>query len=236
VIDFFLPRICLHCSRRCKGYPRQDSHRILSKYLCPDCLARITEQPRPSDEDVRGIMGRFILEIEYQPIAGFEFVPKSHIQSVIHAFKYDGMPRLAKQMGRVLAERIGDDAALREIDCILPVPLHRTRFAERGFNQAEALASGFAEVRGLADPTQGLIKRKHPTRSQTRLSVDERIQNVKGAFTLTREGLRELQGRRVLILDDVTTTGSTLSSVARSVVEAEPKSVAVAALAIATQL
>ncbi len=98
-------------------------------------------------------------------------------------------------------------------DLVVPVPLHLTRLKERGFNQSGLLAGEFA--RKLRVPVSfDTIIRKNRTEPQTRLNRRERLKNVKGAFELS--GAKSVRGRRILLVDDVFTTGTTLSECART--------------------
>ena len=233
MLEIILPRSCIHCSRKCDVLPRPAPDRSLSKYLCPNCLKAIDALPRPTVGDVENILARFILEIEYPPIAAYEFIVDGQIQSVVHAMKYQGMIKLARTMGERLAERIQGD--LPALDLVIPVPLHRTRFAERGFNQAEELATGVASQLRLPKPHSKFFRRTRPTKTQTQLHVEERLKNVEGVFELTNAGAKELKGKRLLLIDDVATTGSTLTSLARTAKRAEPRSITVATLAVAVR-
>lgn len=94
---------------------------------------------------------------------------------------------------------------------IVPVPLHPAKMASRGYNQSERLAGGFAAFTGLT-VTDGLIERTRNTGTQTALTADERIRNVLGAFRFT--GGHSMGGRPVILIDDVLTTGSTVSACA----------------------
>ncbi len=158
-------------------------------------------------------------------LAAYIFVAESPLQSVIHAMKYNSMMKLGSHLGTSLSYLVPN-----EIGVIVPVPLHRTRHAERGYNQAEIIAKAIASQTNTT--VVPAIKRVRPTPSQTHLSVPERIENMRGAFALTRQA-SEMKGKHVLIVDDVMTTGSTLASVAEALDEAKPKSISTLVLAIA---
>jgi ComF family protein len=143
---------------------------------------------------------------------GYSFIQQSVIQSVVHAFKYYDMPRLAFAAGEVLGTAAL--AHLGDFDLLLPVPLHRTRLADRTYNQSERLAAGIANVWKVPVAHPALVRRKKPTKSQTSLSDTERWENVKDAFVLSRKAALELQDKRVVIIDDVLTTGATIASIA----------------------
>jgi len=134
------------------------------------------------------------------------------LRHAIHALKYNGQQRLARPLGLLLAEAFSRYHMYTDV--ILPLPLHAQRQRERGYNQATLLARVCAthlKVPCLED----IIFRQRLTRPQVGLNALERQQNVSGAFALTRSTWnQELSGRRVLLIDDVSTTGATLDACA----------------------
>ncbi len=177
---------------------------------------------------VRNEFERHGTRIEFaHTLASYIFVAGSPLQSIIHSVKYESMVQLAKHMGKTLSYLVP-----RDVSVIIPVPLHRTRLAERGYNQAEVMARAIA----LESNTRAIqaLKRVRPTPSQTHLSISERIENMRSAFSLSRHA-PEIKGQHILIVDDVMTTGSTLAGVAETLLEAKPKSISTLALGIATK-
>jgi ComF family protein len=125
---------------------------------------------------------------------------------VVHALKYDERPGLARALGEAMARVIPPGY---RPDLVVDVPLHRARRRERGYNQAAALADALAEA--IAAPRlAGALTRVRPTRTQARLGPAERRRNIAGAFRVERP--TALEGRSVLLVDDVLTTGATLES------------------------
>jgi ComF family protein len=125
---------------------------------------------------------------------------------VIHAFKYDGRQSLAAGLGREMRRR--GLVLLEDADCVVPVPLHRRRERARGFNQARELA------RHLGVPVVDALVRTRPTVPQAALAAGNRYDNMRGAFAL-RVNFKEpvsVSGLRVVLVDDVSTTGSTLGA------------------------
>lgn len=129
----------------------------------------------------------------------------------------------ARALGELLAAELPADCA----DVVVPVPLHPWRLAGRGFNQAQEIAAPIARHLGLSLRPE-LVRRVRATRPQSSLSAAERRDNPAGAFSV-RAGV--LSGRRVLLVDDVVTTGATAAALATAVVDAGAAEVAVAAVA-----
>lgn len=133
------------------------------------------------------------------------------VRQVMHDFKYGRQLHLRHVLGRWLAEALEDPRlAGRRIDFIVPVPLHPARKRERGFNQAELLALVLHRLSGL--PLMDALQRTRYTTTQTQFDRSERMENLRGAFRLRRGS--NVQDLRMLLVDDVLTTGSTLSECA----------------------
>lgn len=133
------------------------------------------------------------------------------VREVVHSFKYGRQIHLRHLLGRWMGEALADPRlAGRRFDLVVPVPLHPTRQRERGFNQAELLAAALQRSSGL--PGRDVLQRTRYTATQTQFDRSERMENLRGAFRL-RHG-SNVQDLRMLLVDDVLTTGSTLSECA----------------------
>lgn len=198
VLDFLAPPLCLGCQGRM--LPGDSRYSI----LCPRCEAKLqTLTGSLLHQSIWRNRFRGVLAELYALYRYHDPVPQ-----VIHAMKYENRRSVAvslgKQLGSVLLPHRGRWGA----GVILPVPLHPARRRERGYNQAELIATGVAEVLGY--PVQSRwIRRIRWTPSQVRLSDHERDQNVHGAFAVTVSE-EAFYGQTVLLVDDVVTTGSTL--------------------------
>lgn len=133
-------------------------------------------------------------------------------RDLVHKLKYADRLDLAAPMARLMVQAGGDVTA--SADLVVPVPLHPVRLWQRRFNQAALLGQHVAAARSLPQRTD-LLKRSRVTSSQTRLGKTERRANVAGAFALCGNAASVLAGRRVLLIDDVYTTGATLDACAR---------------------
>src|ERR1043166_4389220 len=134
------------------------------------------------------------------------------VREIIHEFKYARQIHLRHLVARWLHAAL-DDERIRgsRFDIIVPVPLHPTRQRERGFNQASLLAALLSEQNSI--PSQPLLERIRYTTTQTALDRSERMENLHNAFRLRKNA--DVRGLQVLLIDDVLTTGSTLSECAR---------------------
>ncbi|MCC2110657.1 MAG: ComF family protein [Hyphomicrobiales bacterium] len=134
-------------------------------------------------------------------------------RSLVHGLKYADRTELAVMMGRWMA-RAGDDI-LAGADVLVPVPLYRTRLWRRRFNQAAMLAHAVARMRTILVSTSALV-RVRSTRQQVGLTARERAENVRGAFRVPAEQRIIVDGRHVVLVDDVLTSGATVSAATRA--------------------
>lgn len=151
------------------------------------------------------------------------------VRRALHGLKYGGERRLAEPLGRAIARRWA--RAGRGGDLLVPVPVHAERLRKRGYDQAELIAQ--ATGRALRLPVAPVLERQRATIAQFDLDRDERAGNVAGAFGLRRGAPagRPLEGRWVVLIDDVVTTGSTLSACAAPLLEAGALAVSAATVA-----
>ena len=157
---------------------------------------------------------------------------KDGLRGLIHLLKYEAVTPVRGPLGRMLSEAISElrPAAVQGRPLLVPVPLHKNRRHARGFNQAELIARAAMKCRSQDlqfDP--GVLVRQRETLSQVALSREERIQNVRGAFRVSAAG--RVKGRVVVVVDDVMTTGTTLSECAHVLKQAGAEGVWAATVA-----
>lgn len=176
----------------------------------------------------------FVRAVAYGPY-------RDRMKAAIHALKYDRLHAAARGLGRMLAEAIAQLAAEAPQEMlVVPVPLHRSKYAERGFNQARSLAIAALESLGKTHPEWRLtlasstLMRLRATESQAGLTPRQRRQNVRGAFTVSDPAAVTL--KHVLVIDDILTTGSTARAAALALAQAGAASVWVATLARASRV
>jgi ComF family protein len=150
------------------------------------------------------------------------------VRDLVHRFKYRGEFYLRRTLASWLNESL-EDARLSftRFDGLVPVPLHPTRLREREFNQSEALAELVGKWRGL--PVMNVLRRERYTTTQTQLDREERMENLHNAFALRQNA--SMTGLRLLLVDDVFTTGSTVNECARVLRRAGAASVCVVTVA-----
>jgi ComF family protein len=148
------------------------------------------------------------------------------LREAIHHLKFGGRQRLGTALGRRLAAEIPPAH-----DLIVPMPLHPSRLRERGYNQAALIGAGIGQALGTAVVSRGLVRRR-PTGHQAKLDRSERLRNLKGAFGTARMTHLPWVGRRVLLVDDVLTTGATASAAAQVLRATGARGVDLAVLAV----
>lgn len=157
----------------------------------------------------------------------FFFTPHAEASRIVYDLKYHRQRHIGEAMGRLAALTMADDGFFDGIDLITPVPLTRRRQWARGYNQSMEIARGVGFVTHIP-VANGLAERVSFDGSQTRKQGRERLQNVEGVFRLT--DAKKVEGRHILIIDDIVTTGATVASFARQLCLARDVRISVLAL------
>jgi ComF family protein len=217
ILDLGLPPLCPTCRA-----PVADPGAV-----CSQCWSKLTFISRPYCE-------RLGIPFAYDPgpgVLSMEAIadPPSYnraraavrydetARTMVQAFKYGDRLDLAPAMGRWMAT--AGRELLGEADALVPVPLHWRRLWSRRFNQAATLAQTVSRISGVP-VTHDLLKRVRATRQQVGLTQAERTRNVQGAFRVPQEARPRVLGKRLLLLDDVLTSGATLDTCARILLRA----------------
>ncbi|MCU0606469.1 MAG: ComF family protein [Candidatus Edwardsbacteria bacterium] len=144
------------------------------------------------------------------------------VSQAVHLMKYSDRRSVAATLGTMMAEAARSDDAYAGADLVLAVPLHPARRRDRGYNQAQLLAAAVGRALGKPSP-EGVVERVRNTGTQTALDRQQRRANVDGIFRVRRPGA--VSGRSVILVDDVLTTGATIGSCGRSLVDAGARAV-----------
>jgi ComF family protein len=221
ILSLLFPRLCYACG----------NHLMRNeKLICTECYVLIprTNYHLENDNQVAQLFwGRCRIE----KAAAFSFYNRdSRIRKLIHNLKYKGIKEIGPELGRIYGYSLMKSEFLSGIDIIVPVPLHESKIRIRGFNQSELLCNGLSEATGLPVDKESL-RRITVTATQTRKSRYERWVNVDGIFSVSDSSA--IEGKHILLVDDVITTGSTLESCVNELLRVKGVKVSVAALAVA---
>ena len=195
--------------------------------LCPDCMAKIRFAKAPLCPGCGGELSG-ILEVCPDCLKAPRRPWKKAVSAMrmeggagelIYKFKYRSRPELARPIGEIAAKALAESGL--KVDALCPTPLHWTRMLTRGYNQAELLAEAISAKSGT--PVVHMLKRHKRTGQQAKLNKKQRFENLKGAFSVTDSTLCEK--RSILLIDDVMTTGSTLSAAADVLLAAGAKEI-----------
>ena len=207
--SLLFPHLCLNC------------HRTIERRTDLLCLACGTAMPesdsllRPDNALTDRLVGRVPLVFGAY---AYVFREGTVCQSLIHALKYHDRPDVGSGLARRFGTRLAGQAALQDLDAIIPVPIHPRRLRKRGYNQAEKIAEGLAAALGVPVRARAL-RRKAFQGSQTRRGKLERLENVRHSFAA---GTGDFSGKHVLLVDDVLTTGATVDFCADALLGAHP--------------
>lgn len=163
--------------------------------------------------------------------AQYYFTKESLVQRLLHQLKYRGNRDLGTFLGRMMGQQLAQSNRFLQVEALVPLPLFPARERSRGYNQAALLCAGIAEF--LQKPVlQHAVVRKTPTATQTRKSRLQRWQNMEDRFEL-REGAG-LEGKHLLLVDDVVTTGATLEACGRELLKAPDVRLSIATLCLSS--
>jgi len=232
ILSFFLPQACVSCRI---VLPLEDQGPF-----CPSCLKQIKPLPRSlcticgdpfsHSEIASHICGECLSDRPHFEWARSVFEWGPPLNQVLHAFKYQGSEVALSWFCNEMIQAMNEIATKSSFDVLVPVPLHPFRLVRRGFNQSLLLARGLAQKTGVPVDFKVLIRERHE-KPQATGGREERLRQIKGSFALEKGA--NLEGKRVLLIDDVYTTGATLNECAKVLKRAGAK---VSALTLARTL
>lgn len=221
LLRLFYPALCLACQ---DTLPQSNLQLCLS---CQKTLPYSTLHESPENLFTQRFYGRVPIQTG---AAYFYFVKGGKVQRLIHHLKYSHKPHIGFHWGKIYATQLNQEPHFREVDCIVPVPLHWKKERLRGYNQAAAISKGLAE--GMEKPhlPKALIRNIYAS-SQTQKGKIARLNNVEQAFSVAQK--KQLQGKHVLLVDDVMTSGATLEACALPILDLPETKVSMVTLAMA---
>ena len=221
--DFIFPPLCFACSSRLSDSESR---------LCNSCWQSI-EHVRPNDETVRILRERFSADGFIDEFYScYYFEERGAFQHLVHSLKYNSITLFGVELGNHIGLMLRENVDVRSIGGIVPIPLHKLKERERGYNQSEYICRGISAA--IHKPVAAkLVKRSKYTVSQTHLNADERKKNVGDAFDIQPQHLEAMKNKCFLVVDDVITTGSTIQSIAKLLKEAGAAKVIAASAALA---
>lgn len=232
LVDIAYPRKCLVCKE--KLHISSQDEPVCAKCLnnikrnippfCSSCGRRLKKTNLIKNICPHCLKSRLHFDRAFSP-----FTYEGTIKRLIHEFKYKGKDYLGPYLSAMMVEFIKEyDLPINYMDFIIPIPLHKTKLREREFNQAQVLAE-FIAKEFKKDVLRDVLKRHRYTKTQTDLEINKRLENVKGSFLVAAPQI--IEGKNLLIIDDVLTTGATSSEAAAALKEAGANIVFVLTLA-----
>jgi ComF family protein len=234
LLDFFYPHICLVCGSKITfeyGRPPLATDIVSNPrvgadiFCCQKCKLQIIYAP--SHKIITAELHNFFGEEKLAITSALSLFSNSKdfpIINLIYELKYHGITDIGKHYGQWLGEELLRNK-MNDYNFIVPVPIHKTRKRERGYNQSEYIAAGVNKVLHIPVRTDCIYKSRH-TISQTRLNATERTSNLDDAFELAGN----VKDKRILLVDDVLTTGTTANNCAATLIRGGAKQVDVGTL------
>ncbi len=198
--------------------------------ICTDCRYSLpfTNFHLQHDNIVaRQFWGKLNIEAAY---AMYYFSKGGKVQNLLHHLKYKNMPQIGNVLGVIAGDQLLKSERFKHIDLIIPVPLHKRRMRQRGYNQSAQLAQGLSERLNASVLENNLIRTRN-TATQTHKSRFARFENMKEVFSVNKP--EDLAGKHILLVDDTVTTGSTLEACGIELLKIEGVELSIATIAYA---
>lgn len=220
-VSLLFPELCVAC---------RESLVANEHLLCADCrfnLPYTNFHLQPDNIVARQFWGKVEVEAAF---ALFYFTKGGKIQNMLHQFKYKGQQQIGNLLGNIAGGQLLKNDIFSTVDYIIPVPLHKKRFRERGYNQSTRFAEGLADKLNAVVEENNLVRVKS-TETQTHKSRFARFENMQEVFVVINP--EKLKGKHVLLVDDVITTGSTLEACGEQLLKVEGLKLSIATIAYA---
>ena len=221
--NLLFPRTCFVCNERVLMQGEEN--------LCTYCRARLPQADYHLYPDDNILYQKLVVHLPLRyAFAYLLFTKSGRTQQLLHHLKYKNMPELGEELGRWYGWVLAEKAFQQQFDALVPIPLHKDKLLKRGYNQSYHFALGLGESLGLPVWNEVVI-RERASQTQTKKSRLRRWQNVEDIFRVTGEA--QVAGSRLLLIDDVITTGATIISCAESLQRAGCAEISCMALASA---
>ena len=205
LLDIIFPRHCCVCGE------------LLSAQETDICLNCLYALPRIEAESRKDIEHIFWGKIDIERATSYIYYHKgSPYNNLIHTLKYHGRPIVGERLAYIAAKELQESGFFDGIDIIVPLPLSRKKKRKRGSNQCDYLSDGISRATGIP-VAKNTVRRTISNETQTHKNRDERWRNVEGIFSVAAPSC--LEGRHILLVDDILTTGATLASCAKTIKE-----------------
>ena len=218
------PRLCLACLKKQPASKKE--------VICTHCNYYLPKTHFHLDKE-NNFTERFWGRIQLHTGAAiFQFSKGSGVQKMLHNLKYKGQKELGIQLGKQYGKELKKIEHFKDVDCIVPVPLHPSKRYERGYNQSEIFADGLSEEMKKECIAHGLARTIH-SKALAKQSRADRLLHITNAFRLQQP--ERLRGKHILLVDDVLTTGATLEACATKLLQLNNVRVSMATIAITGQ-
>lgn len=206
--NLLYPRICQLC-----GQPLLQSETV----ICTSCVMQLPYTNYWKYED-NPVAQKFWGQVEVNNACSLLYYRKgTKVRKLIHHLKYKGNTKIGYKLGYLLGIYLKEQVSYADVSFVVPVPLHPKRLKKRGYNQSDFIADGVAAAMGVEKYSR-LVERRIFTQTQTRKNRIERFQNVRSIFVVNKPAT--IEGKHILLVDDVITTGATIESCAAEILEA----------------
>ncbi|MFN8353489.1 MAG: phosphoribosyltransferase family protein [Spirosomataceae bacterium] len=223
VLDLIFPPYCLACNANLE---------VGESLICTNCRfdLPLTNSHLTSDAKLEQ---KFYGKVKVESVNAYlKFVKGGKVQRLLHHLKYKGEQEVGEMLGRMYATVLKEVNMHERIDLIVPVPLHKKKLSMRGYNQADCIAKGMSEVWGVPW-TANVLQKGRPTESQTKQADRyQRYKNINDVFYINLP--EQVRNKRIALVDDIVTTGSTLESCANELLLEGASEIHIMTIATAT--
>jgi ComF family protein len=220
-LDFAYPKICVACEKQSTE---------TESAICFDCLWSLPKTNSHNLEENK-LDSKFWGKVKMKNVYAFlVFSKRGKVQNILHALKYRNNPDLADFLGKHYGSEIKEHLTA---DLLIPIPLHKSRLKERGYNQAEFFAKGLSSSVEIPMLNGALIRNRNSITQTKTGGRFNRYKNLENIFSVSENVFDQLKNKRVILVDDVLTSGATLEVAAKVLYQAGIKELSVITIAAA---